>query len=502
LCNYNKSTYTDLVSSKPSELFGREYEWDELNRFARSDRQGTRLAVVAGRRRQGKTMLLQALASDVGGMYWQARQQSSAQNLVSFGEAFGGFIGAPSGLRFVGWEQAVDALFAELASRTTTTLVVIDEIGYLLTVEPGFASHLQAALSPGGAARRKGRGRVILCGSAFGQMRALIDADSPLRGRSDIELTLRPFGYREAAEFWGLRANPEAAFRLHSIVGGTPAYRDYSGELPVDGDIDRWVVEQVFNPASPLFREGRVVVAEDPALADQSLYWGVLGALADGAHLRAEIAAQLARPATSLGHALATVVDAGWVIAEDDPRRDRGTSFRLSEPMVRFHRLVIEPAESRLTLRRDPLGIWHDALPIVRSQIYGPHLEDLAKDWMMSHASNETLGGAATQVGSSIVTSGKRTDRRQLDLVAVERTARGAKRVLAIGEVKAGTEPVGVDQLARLDSLAEAMDVGAPGRQVKKILVARAGFTLELTRAARRRTEVELVDLHRLYSGD
>lgn len=486
---------------KPAELFSRDYEWETLTRFTSSTRVGTRLAVVAGRRRQGKTMLLQALCAEFGGMYWQARQQSSVQNLRSFGDALGAFLGSPGDLRFGNWEQAVDALFAELARREATTLVVIDEIGYLLTAEPAFASHLQAALSPSGPARVSGKGRVILCGSAFGQMRKLIDADSPLRGRSDVELTVRPFGYRDASDFWGLRANPDAAFRLHALVGGTPAYRDFGGDPPADGDIDRWVVSHVFDPASPLFREGRVVIAEDPALADQSLYWGVLGAISEGAKSRGEISAALGRASNAIAHALSIVVDAGWVVPEDDPLKDRRTTFRIAEPVVRFHRLVIEPNESRLILRRSPATIWDDVLPVVRSQIYAPHLEHLAKEWVLGYASPESLGGTATSVGSSVLTTGRAHERVQLDLVVTERTSKGGTRLIAIGEVKAGVAPVGVEQLAGLDA-AEQRLKGEAVEPLKKLIVARGGFTGDLVREARRRPDVELVDLHRLYNGE
>jgi uncharacterized protein len=447
-------------------------------------------------------MLLQALTDQFGGFYWQARQQSSTQNLVSFGAAFGRYIGAPSGLRFDGWESAVDALVESMASREAGGLAVIDEVGYLITTEPAFASHVQAALAPGGAARQRGRSRIILCGSAFGQMRKLIDADSPLRGRSDVELILRPFGWREAADFWGLSANPDAAFRLHALVGGTPAYRDYGADLPSDGDIDRWAIANLLNVGSPLFHEGRVVIAEDPALTDQSLYWGVIGAIAEGAEHRVEIAEALGRPATSLAHAISTVVDAGWVVAEADPLRDRNTVFRIDEPMVRFHRLVVEPHEARLTLRRDPRGVWTDVLPLVRSQIYGPHLERLAKEWVLAYASDRTMGGVVTSVGSSVLTTGRRAGRIQLDLVAVGSTSRGGTEVLALGEVKAGAESVGIDHLTRLET-AELRIAGVrAAAPVKKLLVARAGFTVELQRLARHRSDVELVDLHRLYAGD
>jgi uncharacterized protein len=490
------------VVAKPSDLFARDDEWDELSRFVGSDRVGVRMAVVAGRRRQGKTTLLQALSDQWNGFYWQARQQSSAQNLASFGAALGVYLGTPGPVLFETWEVAVDALVGALADRDGPALAVIDEVGYLVAGEPGFPSHVQAALAPRGAARRKGRARIILCGSAFGQMRKLIDADSPLRGRSDVEMTLRPFGFRESAEFWGLTANVDAAFRLHALVGGTPAYREYADDRPADGDIDGWAQRNLLNTVSPLFREGRVVIAEDPALADQSLYWGVLGAVAEGAARRGEIADVLGRSTTSLAHAITTLLDAGWIVEEPDPLRDRNTQFVLDEPIVRFHRLVVEPSESRLTMRRNRATVWMDALPIIRSRVFGPHLERLAKDWVLGFASDQTIGGVARQVGASTLPTGRRGKRVQIDLVALGSTGRGGAEVLAIGEVKAGVEPVGAGELDRLDAIeGEVHGVRVAG-QLKKLIVARAGFTSDLQRLARRRPDVELVDLHRLYAGE
>jgi hypothetical protein len=43
--------------------------------------------------------------------------------------------------------------------------------------------------------------------------------------------------------------------------------------------------------------------------------------------------------------------------------------------------------------------------------------------------------------------------RTQLDLVVCDLTQRAGRKVLAIGEAKAGFEPVGVDELERLDAI-------------------------------------------------
>jgi uncharacterized protein len=478
---------------KPVELFGRDAEWESLARFMASDKPGLRMGVVYGRRRQGKTMLLQGLLQAAGGgFYWQARQQSSAQNLASFARALSNHAGRR--IDFTTWESALDGLAHELRAETSSGLAILDEVGYLLDSDPAVPSHLQSVLAPLSAARKGPRTRLLLCGSAFSQMKGLVDPDAPLRGRADLELVVGPFGPRDSADFWGLKANPDAAFRLHALVGGTPAHKDYALDSPSDGDIDAWAQRNLLSRSSPLFREGRVAVAEDPALADQTLYWATISAIADGARKRSEVTAALGRPPTSLAHVLTTLVEAGWIAAESDPMRQRSTRFVLDEPMVRFHRLVVEPNEASLALRPRAQQAWEESLPIVRSQIYGPHLERLARQWLLGTASTETLGGRAHDVGPATVGSGRK--QFSLDALAVEKTSRGATRVLAIAEVKATATPVGLSELERLDAAAEF----AP--HTKRILVGRSGFTAELTRLARRRGDVELVDLYRLYDGD
>lgn len=45
-----------------------------------------------------------------------------------------------------------------------------------------------------------------------------------LRGRASLEMIIRPFGYRDAAAFWDI-SDPRLAVLVHSIAGGTLAYR-------------------------------------------------------------------------------------------------------------------------------------------------------------------------------------------------------------------------------------------------------------------------------------
>lgn len=479
-----------MIILKPPGLHGRDREWKSLVEFARSDSEAG-LAIVYGRRRQGKTHLLQALHQAVGGLYWQAVQQTPRQNLESFSAAWTSFTASGFAVRFESWGDALRAVMERAAQ--APMLVTIDEVGYLIDSTPAFPSELQAALSP--LSVRRSKARFVLCGSAFGQMRSLLDAHAPLRGRAQLDLIVSPFDPRESASFWGLESNPSAAFRLDALVGGTPAYRGLAVELPRRGDVGSWARRRLLDPQSALFREGRIVVAEDPGLSDQQLFWSVIGAIAEGKERRKDIAAALGRSETSMSHPLSVLVDASWIEALVDPLRDKRTRYRVADPIVRWWRLVVEPNLYRLTGPTPrPDQVWADNEQLVASRVHAPHLERLAHWWLMAYHEEAKLPRWPMAVGSSVVSH--RGERTQLDIVATASSIRGATEIVAIGEVKATAQPVGPAVLDRLDAVARDL---AP--QAVRVLVSLNGFTVPLRRIAENRTDLRLADIASLHGG-
>ncbi|WP_444949576.1 AAA family ATPase [Micromonospora ureilytica] len=127
---------------------------------------------------------------------------------------------------------------------------------------------------------------------------------------------------------------------MFAIVGGTPAYRrEYVQDDVPDGpdDFDDWVVRAVLNPARPLFREARYLLAEDPDLRDTALYHSVLSAVAEGNGTRGGIAGYIGRKSTDLQHPLTVLEDAGLLIREPDPLRSGRSRYRIAEPLITFY---------------------------------------------------------------------------------------------------------------------------------------------------------------------
>lgn len=189
------------------------------------------------------------------------------------------------------------------------------------------------------------------------QLQQLQRALDPAAQRGNSPVRLPTLADRLAARFWDID-DPRTALLVNAIVGGTPVYRhEFVQDDTPDGpeDFDDWVVRAALNPARPLFREARYLLAEEPDLRDPALYHSVLAAIAENSTSRGAIANYLGRQPSDLNHPLRVLEDVGMVVREQDafapgcPRRNVP-----ARPVQRgrFHR---RPApDQRRGLRRAP----------------------------------------------------------------------------------------------------------------------------------------------------
>lgn len=96
----------------PAGMVGRRNEWSRLEDFCASGDETATLGIVWGRRRVGKSFLLQSIVEQTGGFYYEAVRGSSAEALRELGARVGADHGVAAPLAFDDWNSAIGALLA------------------------------------------------------------------------------------------------------------------------------------------------------------------------------------------------------------------------------------------------------------------------------------------------------------------------------------------------------------------------------------------------------
>lgn len=497
------------VLVKPRNLYDRSREWAELADFvAPGGPDSLRLGVVYGRRRQGKSEILQRLCEATDGFYTLALEQHAKPlALQRFADGLAEWAGLPPGLSFNSWENALETAVTMAGDRANRQgrpqLIVIDELPFLLGASPEVPGVLQWIYDKYGPTLGGGKPpvRIIVCGSALSVMSRLLSESKALYGRAMINLCLGPFDHIDTAEFWGID-DPEAALRMHAIVGGVPGYRAITAGRPAPAtreDLDEWLLATVFNPGHVMSDEIDILFSQEPGIKDRSLYYGILAAVAGGAGTPAKIAAKLERDPRTMTYPLGVLRRAGFIAQDEDLLTARKPIVSIADPIMRFHHTITLP---RLQLFQRPAQApraWEEAKPTFSRQILGPHFEHLAREWTITTL-GERAGVPIGWTGTTTVPCREHGAGHQLDVVTLRpgdmpRTA--SAQVTLIGEAKCTNRQRNLADLNRLAHIRDLLGERAEGAALA--LFSRSGFRDDL-RAAASRGEGLLVGLDDIYS--
>jgi hypothetical protein len=489
--------------SRPDDIVGRNAEWERLVEFATNAEATASLGIVWGRRRVGKSFMLGSLAEQTNGFYYQAVRGSSGEALRDLGERLGAYQRSAAPLALPTWDAAVDALMT--VGRDRSTVAILDEFPYLLEHTPALDSIIQRAYGPRAALRQSTQTRMILCGSAVSVMARLLTGTAPLRGRAGLDLRIAPFDFRVARQLHGIEDFATAA-ETYAVVGGVAAYaREMSeNDLPKDADdFERWICRRVLSPAAPLFGEVDLLLGEDPATSKArkpNLYHAALAGVAVGNHTWSALSSYVKLPISSLHVIVEALLAADFVVRIEDPVRDNRPTYQPADSLLRFHYAVIRRNQMRLARHGvDTRSLWRDLAPTFRSQVLGPCFENMARYWATHFAARATLGGSPDHVGPTTLTLPDGHDAEVDVVVAADDSVKpGERTVRALGEAKVGAHFT-VGHLRRLEQARVALGDHA---SAAKLLFFGQTFDDGLRAAATKRTDLELVDLRRLYEGD
>ena len=413
-----------------TDLVDRERELAALDGAA--GRRGGQLAIVWGRRRVGKTYLLEAFSRRRRSLYYTASAQSTPVELAAFTDAVREQLGAeglPPGYAFPDWDAAL-AFVTERAG-AERLVVVLDEFPYLVGSTPGLESVVQRWWDRSG--RRSGV-MLVLCGSAVAVMQQLAAAAAPLHQRATLSLYLAPLDYRAAGQFVA-RLKPAERAVVYGICGGTPLYLEQWDD---GADLKSNLVRLFGSPASPLVDAAELVLSGE--LPETEGAFRILSAVAIGKTRPGEIAdyARVAveRPLkrlTTLG------ILERRVPALDDPERTKRAIYRISDRYFAFWFRFIASHRADIARGLGAQLVERRILPGLDDYM-GPVFEDLARE----HARH--LAAAGELEADRVEGWWSADGRFEIDLVVIS-----GREVNFVGEAKWSQRAIRRDVLTRLD---------------------------------------------------
>lgn len=334
------------------KFYNRENEIAELKRICNlSFTHNSRMTVLTGRRRIGKTSLIKKAFedSDAPMLYFFTGRKAEVALVNDFvreiHDKLHGYV--PEGLRSV---TGVMRHLFELAKTERFTLV-IDEFQEFTNVNPSVFSDLQNLWD---SYRSETRMNLVLSGSVMSMMRRIFtDAHEPLFGRADNIISLRPFRIKVVKEIlkdYNPEYTNEDFLALYSITGGIPKYIELfcdNGHVTCESML-RFPVSYM----SPFIDEGRNLLITEFG-RDYGTYFSILLAIAQGRTSQAEITAALGGMA--IGGHLERLENTYNIISKFRPVMSKPGSkntvrFRISDNFMQFWFRFIERNRSMIEL--------------------------------------------------------------------------------------------------------------------------------------------------------
>lgn len=436
-----------------TKLINRDQELATLKKAASGG--GGQLVIVWGRRRTGKTYLLQAFAESERCIYYAATQQSSPVELAAFTDAVRGVVGSdhlPPGYAFPNWSEALNFVTDKAGKRRLVT--ILDEFPYLADSTPGMESIVQRWWDQQG---RTSRVMLVLCGSAVAYMKQVAGAAAPLHQRATAVIQVAPFDYRAAGRFVeSLPPNDRAV--VYGILGGTPLYLEqWDSQAARRANL----VRLFGNPASPLVDAAELVLSGE--LPELEGAYRILQAVALGRSRPGEIA-DYAKVAVERPLRRLTVLGIleRRVPAFDHPARTKRAIYRIADPYFAFWFRFIAANRGQISRGLGVQLVDERILPMLDDHMGGV-FEEMARE----HARRLVARGELP--GDRVESWWSPDGAHEIDLVGLA----GKDRVAFVGTAKWSATRIGRKVLTNLDAHAVALPGAPPG--IPRLVFSRKG---------------------------
>lgn len=331
-------------------FYGRQAEIRELK--ALQEKEAASLVVIQGRRRIGKSRLVEEFAKNQ--KFYRFSGLAPAEGITAskqreeFARQFSKQFNMPK-FTMDDWGDLFDLLALNIPKGKV--LILFDEISWMGSLDPTFLSKLKNAWDL--QFKNNPKLMLVLCGSVSSWIEKNIISNTAFLGRPSLYLRLSELSMKECNEFWGKQKDKIAAyekFKMLSVTGGVPRYLEF---INFNETAEKNIRTMCFSSNAPLLDEFERIFS-DIFGSRSDIYKNIINQLSMGSATQQEILKNCGRNKTGdFSEYLNDLEIAGFIARDFTWNLKSGdlsklSRYRLKDNYVRFYLKYIEPNKNKI----------------------------------------------------------------------------------------------------------------------------------------------------------
>ncbi|HSW94287.1 MAG TPA: ATP-binding protein [Gammaproteobacteria bacterium] len=328
------------------KFVGREKELYDLNQLYQA--RESKLAVIYGRRRVGKSCLVDRFMQDKKHLRFEGLEQNRtraqiAQLVLDLSEQTGDAL--LKQVKLDSWEPVLDYLTRLFSQTTDKYILFLDEFQWLAVNQTRLVSLLKKYWDQNWS---KQNVMLVLCGSVCSYMTKRVISSKALYGRINWELCLKPLNPVESYQLLNEKRNTDEVLQYLQILGGIPKYLK---EVDTRKSFNQNINNMLFTESGVLANDYSKIFYSQ--FKEYKTYENIVRYLRDQPRTLDEIALKLKIPSGGGAKSYLENLEKALFITSYVPYNKKANSklkkYKLTDEYLRFYFKYVEPYEKLIS---------------------------------------------------------------------------------------------------------------------------------------------------------